>query len=246
MRLRRKPEESSAELRRELDELQRRAARRAEFVALVAHDLRTPLAAVIGSVQTLQQRRGDLSQEQRDALLAVIETEADRLAALIDDVFATSRIDADTFSYAFADVDVGGLVAEAVAAAAAAREMEIVKHVAERLPVVRGDRARLRQVVSNLIDNAFNYSQPGGAIEVRATIANGGVAVAVIDQGDGIATADQELIFEQYGRVSGTAKPGTGLGLYISRAIAEAHGGTLEVASAPGLGSTFTLMLPPA
>lgn len=247
MRVRRGHGETTAELRRELDELQRRAARRAEFVALVAHDLRTPLAAVIGSVQTLQQRWADLSQTQRDALLAVIETEADRLAALIDDVFATSRIDSDTFRYAFADLDVGELVDEAVAAAAATREAEIVKHVAAELPVVRGDRARLRQVLSNLIDNAVKYAPTGGPVEVSATAAMRQVVVEVTDHGDGIAPEDQQLIFEQFGRVRGkSAKPGTGLGLYISRAIAEAHGGTLDVSSAPGRGATFTLTLPPA
>lgn len=246
MRLRRKRGESAAELRRELDELQRRAGRRSEFVALVAHDLRTPLAAVIGSVQTLQQRSADLSQAQRDALLAVIETEAERLTALIDDVFAASSIEADTFRYAFADVDVGTLVTEAVAAAIASRDVEIKEHVAAGLPVVRGDRARLRQVLSNLIDNAVKHA-PGTTVEVGAKAESNGVVVAVTDHGAGIPLEDQRLIFEQFGRVSAaSATEGTGLGLYISRAIAEAHGGSLDVSSAPGRGATFTLTLPPA
>jgi signal transduction histidine kinase len=235
----------AAELRRELEELRRRSARRAEFVAQVAHDLRTPLAAVIGSAQTLQQRGHDLSPEQREALLGVIASEAERLAGLIGEVFDAARIEAATFSYAFADVDVAELVAEAVAAAAAGRTLEVAQHTEDGLPHVRGDRARLRQVLANLIENAVKYA-PGSPIEVDAAAANGRVVVRVTDHGNGIAAENQQLVFEQFGRVVGTSKPGTGLGLYISRAIAEAHGGTLDVTSAPGEGATFTLTLPPA
>jgi signal transduction histidine kinase len=239
--------DEAAELRRELDELRRRDARRADFVALVAHDLRTPLAAVIGSVQTLQQREADLTAEQRDALLGVIATEADRLAKLVAEVFDTARIDADGFSYAFAEIEVAALVEEAVAAASAAADgVEVVSQPAAGLPPVRGDHARLRQVLANLIDNAVKYSPPGGTVEVSAAASNGGVAIAVTDHGEGIAPEDRQLVFEQYGRVRGTSRAGTGLGLYIARAIAKAHGGTLELTSTPGRGSTFTLTLPQA
>jgi signal transduction histidine kinase len=244
--LRGEPEARAAELQREVDELRLRASRRAEFVALAAHDVRSPLTAIIGSAQTLRQRWAELSGAQREVLLAVIEREADRLAALLDDVFATSRIDADAFSYSFEDVDLAGLVEEAVAAAVAGREIEVAHVIAQELPVTRGDRARLRQVVSNLIENAVKYA-PGSAVEVSAMAVGGRVEIRVRDDGDGIAPEDQERIFEQFGRVEGTsALPGTGLGLFISRAIAEAHGGTLEVSSAPGRGATFTLTLPPA
>jgi len=101
-------------------------------------------------------------------------------------------------------------------------------------------------VLTNLIDNAIKYSPAGGEIEVRAYREDGRLRVDVSDQGPGIAKDDQRLIFEKFGRVSGgaAARPGTGLGLFIARSIAEAHGGVLEVASAPGQGSTFTLELP--
>jgi signal transduction histidine kinase len=100
-------------------------------------------------------------------------------------------------------------------------------------------------VLVNLVDNAVKYSPEGELVEVRATAVNGRVVVDVTDHGNGIAPADQRLVFEKFGRVAGTsAKPGTGLGLYIARAIAEAHGGKLEVTSAPGMGATFTLSLP--
>ena len=158
----------------------------------------------------------------------------------------TSRIDAGTFSYTFGDVDVGALVEEAVANAAVAQdEVPLVASVPRLLPTVRGDGARLQQVLSNLIDNAVKYSPDGETVDVRAMSVNGRVLVDVTDRGEGIAPEDQRLIFEKFGRVRGaTSKPGTGLGLYIARSIAEAHGGSLDVSSAPGRGTTFTLTLP--
>jgi signal transduction histidine kinase len=135
-------------------------------------------------------------------------------------------------------------VADAVAAANASGASGVVPDVPTGLPHVSGDRGRLRQVLGNLIDNAVKFSPDGGTVEVAATASNGHVQVAVTDHGEGIPTEHQEKIFEQFGRVDGTNKPGSGLGLYIARAIAEAHGGTLEVSSAPGHGATFTLTLP--
>jgi signal transduction histidine kinase len=232
--------------RRTVDELRRLSTMRADFVSLVSHELRTPMASVIGSARTLQARWRQLSPEQRDMFLALIADETDRLAGLVGEVLDTSRIDAGTFSYSFADVDLAGLVEETVAAAGLGQDaVEIVAQIPRPLPVVRGDGARLRQILSNLVDNAVKYSPEGLAVEVRASAINGRVVIDVTDHGDGIAPTDHRLIFEKFGRVPGTsAKPGSGLGLYIARAIAEAHGGTLEVTSTPGHGATFTLILP--
>jgi signal transduction histidine kinase len=118
--------------------------------------------------------------------------------------------------------------------------------VREPLPAVRGDRERLRQVLTNLIENAIKYSPTGETVEVRAYTDNGVIRVDVRDRGPGIAKEDQRLIFEKFGRVGsgGATKPGTGLGLFIARSIAEAHGGTLDVRSSPDRGALFTLALP--
>jgi signal transduction histidine kinase len=229
-----------------VEELRRLSALRADFVSLVSHELRTPMAAVIGSARTLQLRWRELSVEQRESFLELIAGETGRLADLISDVLDTSRIEAGTFSFRFAEVDVGRLVRDSVAAAQVGQnEVGVVAEVHEPLPQVRGDAERLRQVLTNLIDNAIKYSPAGGDVEVRAYREDGRLRVDVSDQGPGIAKDDQRLIFEKFGRVSGgTARPGTGLGLFIARSIAEAHGGLLEVASAPDHGSTFTLELP--
>jgi signal transduction histidine kinase len=232
--------------RRTVEELRRLSALRADFVSLVSHELRSPMAAVIGAARTLQTRWRELQPDQREAFLALIGDETNRLAALIGDVLDTSRIDAGTFTYRFTDVDVGTLVEESVATAALGQdEVPIVTDVAPQLPHVRGDAARLRQIVSNLIDNAVKYSPVGEPVQVGVAQRNGAVVVTVTDRGPGIRAEDQRLIFEKFGRVAdGGSKPGTGLGLFIARSIAEAHGGELRVSSAPGRGSTFSVTLP--
>jgi signal transduction histidine kinase len=123
----------------------------------------------------------------------------------------------------------------------------VTASVVDPLPVVRGDRDRLRQLLINLLSNAAKYTVSGDQIEVRAAAADkGAVLVSVEDHGPGIPPDQQRLVFEKFGRVNsgGRSKPGAGLGLFIARSIAEAHGGTLDVRSDPGSGATFTIRLP--
>jgi K+-sensing histidine kinase KdpD len=232
---------------RTAEELRRLSALRADFVSLVSHELRSPMAAVIGAARTLQDRWRSLTPEQRESFLALIGDETNRLATLISDVLDTSRIEAGTFTYSFSDVDIGELIRESVAAAEVGQdEVRVRAEPSDRLPQVRGDRARLRQVLVNLIDNAVKYSEAGGEVEVRAYPDNGRIRIDVCDRGPGIPYDQQKVIFEKFGRATaaGKVKPGTGLGLFIARSIAEAHGGTLHVASTPNRGATFTLALP--
>jgi signal transduction histidine kinase len=229
-----------------VEELRRLSALRADFVSLVSHELRSPMAAVIGAARTLQERWRSLSPDQREAFLALIGDETNRLAALIGDVLDTSRIEAGTFNYRFSDIDLSALVADVVGTAAVGQdEVHVRADVPEVLPPVRGDAERLRQVLTNLVDNAVKYSPAGDEVAVRARRENGRVLIEVIDHGPGIPYDQQRLIFEKFGRadVAGGSKPGTGLGLFIARSIAEAHGGTLDVRSGH-TGSTFTLALP--
>jgi signal transduction histidine kinase len=229
-----------------VEELRRLSALRADFVSMVSHELRSPMAAVIGSAKTLHQRWRELTPEQRESFLGLIEHETNRLAELVGDVLDTSRIESGSFSYSFADVDLGELIQESAAAAASGQdEVRISAVVHAPLPTIRGDRERLRQVLTNLIDNAVKYSPAGSEVVVDAFADNGQISVEVRDRGPGVAREHQLLIFEKFGRVSGEhAKPGTGLGLFIARSIAQAHGGTLEVHSAPAEGATFALVLP--
>ena len=233
--------------RKTVDELRRLSALRADFVSLVSHELRTPMAAVIGAARTLQLRWRELSPDQRESFLELIAGETGRLSDLIGDVLDTSRIEAGTFSFRFSEVDLTRLVTDVVATAQVGQdEVRLLADVRAPLPEIRGDGERLRQVLTNLIDNAVKYSPAGGEVEVHAYQEDGRVRIDVHDRGPGIAKEDQKLIFEKFGRVSGpgATRPGTGLGLFIARSIAEAHGGALEVESAPDQGSTFTLELP--
>jgi signal transduction histidine kinase len=229
------------------EELRRLSALRADFVSMVSHELRAPMASVIGCAQTLNRRWRELTPEQRESFLALIESETSRLSDLVGDVLDTSRIEAGTFPYAFATLDVEELVRETAAVVSLGQdEVRVTTRVPPALPPVQGDRERLRQLLWNLLTNAVKYTATGDEVEVAAASEDGVVAVSVRDHGPGIPAESQRLIFEKFGRVSqdGLSKPGAGLGLYIARSIAEAHGGTLDVESDAGAGATFTVRLP--
>jgi signal transduction histidine kinase len=229
-----------------VEELRRLSALRADFVSLVSHELRSPMAAVIGSARTLEQRWRELTPEQRDSFLALIGDETSRLALLVGDVLDSSRIEAGTFSYSFADLDPAVLLRDTVAAARLAQdEVPVELDVQDSLPSLRGDAERLRQIVANLLDNAVKYSPHGAPVEVRAWADNRHVSISVRDHGPGVPPDQQRLIFEKFGRASST-KPGTGLGLFIARSIAEAHGGSIRVESPTDGGAAFMLTLPVA
>ena len=234
--------------RNTVEELRRLSALRADFVSLVSHELRAPMASVVGSAQTLRQRWRELNPDQRESFLALISSETERLAALVADVLDTSRIDAGTFTYRFADVDLGALVRDSVAGLSLTQEeVSVVADVHSELPSVRGDRDRLQQVLTNLLDNAVKFSPAGEEVRVSAFQQDSRVRIEVSDRGPGVPPDQQRLIFEKFGRgktTSSPGTPGTGLGLYIARSIVEAHGGVLEVSSWPDAGATFTLSLP--
>jgi signal transduction histidine kinase len=234
--------------RNTVEELRRLSALRADFVSLVSHELRAPMASVVGSAQTLRQRWRELNPDQRESFLALISSETERLAALVADVLDTSRIDAGTFTYRFADVDLGALVRDSVAGLSLTQEeVRVVADVHGELPSVRGDRDRLQQVLTNLLDNAVKFSPAGEEVRVSAFQQDSRVRIEVSDRGPGVPPDQQRVIFEKFGRgnIAGSpGTPGTGLGLYIARSIVEAHGGVLEVLSGPDAGATFTLSLP--
>jgi signal transduction histidine kinase len=231
------------------EELRRLSALRADFVSLVSHELRGPMASVVGCASTLRQRWRTLTPDQRESFLALIDEETTRLAALIGDVLDTSRVEAGTFTYSFTDVDLAVLLEETASVVdLGTDDVSVRTTVPTPLPSIRGDRERLRQLVMNLLTNAVKYTVDGDEIEVRADASDGMVEVSVSDNGPGISAEEQRIIFEKFGRGShhGSSTPGAGLGLFIARSIAEAHGGSLRVASRPGEGATFTVRLPAA
>jgi signal transduction histidine kinase len=215
------------------------------FSAMVAHDLRSPLTAVRGSAQLLQQRIPEDPLVQRR--LETIVRETDRVARLASDLGDASRAAAGRLEVRPVRVDLSALTREAVERQQAAGVAQPLQLEAAPAPVwVNADPERIAQVLDNLIGNAAKYSPPERPIRVEVG-ANGQARVCVQDQGPGVPADELPHLFERFYRTRIARrgdKKGSGLGLYISHEIAQAHGGALSVESAPGAGSRFTLLLP--
>jgi two-component system, OmpR family, sensor kinase len=233
-------------------------ARRSEermrrFIADASHELRTPLTSIRGFAE-LHRQGAVTDPAEMSELLARIEDEATRMGLLVDDLLLLARLDQER-PLTLAPVDLAGVVGSAVAAARAAQpERSVEVEVADQSDLtVSGDEHRLRQVVTNLLDNALAYSPPDTPVTVRLGPARRGetdlVAIEVADRGPGLTTEQSERVFERFYRVDAArsrAQGGTGLGLSIVAAIVRAHGGSVEVDSAPGRGATFRALLPRA
>ncbi|GAA3542334.1 two-component sensor histidine kinase [Aeromicrobium flavum] len=226
---------------------QRVEALRRDFVANVSHELKTPIGAISLLAEAVGEARDDPEAVERFA--ARMQTEGERLTRLVQQIIDLSRLQADVASADAGVVTVGDLVAEAVEHShtdAEAKDIKITQDVAPGLHL-RGDRAQLHAAVSNLVENAVTYSPPGSAVAVAASADGEDVRITVSDRGVGIAPEEQERIFERFYRVDparARATGGTGLGLSIVKHVAASNGGTVEVWSEPGLGSSFTLVLP--
>jgi PAS domain S-box-containing protein len=228
---------------RELDRL------KDEFVALVSHELRTPLTSIRGYLElVLEEEAGTLTDEQRQ-FLGVVERNAHRLLALVGDLLFLAQVEAGKLSLEIGAVDLSSIAAESVETARPlAEEKDITLTLATGpLALIAGDRARLAQLLDNLISNGVKFTPPGGRVDVRVRGLRGQAVIEIRDTGMGIPAAEQEHLFERFYRTSQAneqAIPGTGLGLAISKAIVEAHGGQIVVASGEGEGSTFRISLP--
>jgi PAS domain S-box-containing protein len=224
---------------------------RAEFVSTISHELRTPLAAIYGASRTLLRHDIDLGDAKRGKLLEVIGNEADRLARTVNDILWASRLDSGTVALAVESCDARALVREVVDAARAHLPERITVAVwdTEPLPLISCDPDKVRQVLSNLIDNAAKYSPDGGVVEVRLQRQPNAVRFVVRDEGLGIPMADQRRIFEKFYRVDPNLSRGiggTGLGLYICKELVRRMEGHIWVESHEGEGSSFTFELPTA
>ncbi len=235
----------------EISELRRLERVRQDFVANVSHEFRTPLTAIQGFAETLL--GGALEDPaNRRRFVEIIRDHAARLARLTEDLLELSRIEAGELKLEFQPVSVRQLVescAETVGMKAEAKQLTVELVVPEGLPAVRGDANRLQEVLQNLLDNAVQYTRPGGRVAASAAVANGQITITVSDTGIGIPQAEQSRIFERFYRVDAARSReagGTGLGLSIARHIVEAHGGRIWVESAVGEGSRFHFSIPAA
>ena len=220
-----------------------------DFVSTVSHELRTPLAAIYGAAMTLRRRDVSVEEAQRDRLLEVVSSEADRLARIVNDILWASRLESGRMSIAIERCDAAAITDEVVDVlrSRAPEGTEIVVGKARGLPQVAADPDKLRQILTNLIDNAIKYSPDGGRVEVELGRSGGRVRFRVADQGLGIPPAEQDRIFEKFFRLDPNLTRGvggTGLGLYISRELVTRMNGRIWVDSDGRAGSSFFLELP--
>jgi signal transduction histidine kinase len=220
-----------------------------EFVAMISHDLRTPLTSIIGFLElTLDEEAGPLTGEQR-SYLEIVARNSDRLLQLVDDLLFAARLQSGELDLLQRELDMSAIVRDAVQAArpqAEARRIELAFEE-EPTPPVLGDRGYLLRLLDNLISNALKFTPENGRIEVSVAPAGDTVHLVIRDTGIGIPTDEVERLFERFFRASTAVDQqikGTGLGLYIARAIVDAHEGTILVESEVGVGTTFHIDLP--
>ena len=211
--------------------------------------MKTPVAIIKGYAATLARPDVDWDTKTVKDNLGVIEDEADRLSALIQNLLTASRLQAQReISLDIGEVWLEELVTRSVERFSSQTDKHrLVLDFPDDFPVISGDEARLRQVIDNLLGNAIKYSPEGGIIEIGGYINTESVVVYVRDNGVGLGAEDQQRIFERFYRVDGKLSrktQGTGLGLYLSKAIIEAHGGCINVDSHPGEGATLYFTLP--
>jgi signal transduction histidine kinase len=237
-----------------------------QFVSLISHELRTPLTSILGYLElVLDGEPGGLSQEQRQ-YLRTVERNAQRLLQLVGDLLFTAQVEAGRFTLRPGEVDLAEVVRaaeETIRVGAEAAEVSVTVDVPAEGLVVPGDSLRLGQACDNLVSNAVKFTPAGGSVTLRlrpgwrlpdGTVrdeeTDGALPVAqlsVRDTGIGIPPGEQGRLFTRFFRASTAQRSsvaGVGLGLAITKAITVAHGGTLDLASNEGRGTTFTLTLP--
>ncbi|HEY6263264.1 MAG TPA: ATP-binding protein [Candidatus Acidoferrum sp.] len=222
---------------------------RRDFVANVSHEFKTPLTAIQGFAETLLAGAIDDAQN-RVRFLEIILEHSQRLARLTDDLLRLSQMDADRLGLEIRGVGVQQFVESCVETAqrpAAERDLRISVNLSSRLPEIAADRRRLAEVLQNLLDNAIQYTPPGGQIMLSASANGSEVTFTVSDTGIGIPQTDQPRIFERFYRVDVARSRevgGTGLGLAIAKHLVEVHGGRIWVESEVGQGSQFHFTVP--
>jgi len=233
----------------DITELRKLERVRRDFVANVSHEFRTPLTAIQGFSETLLAGAMD-DPQNRERFLNIILEHARRLARLTEDLLKLSQMDADRLELEIRPVKVALLIESCYETArhrAAERELNLTLDASEDLPDVAGDARRLQEILQNLLDNAIQYTLPGGKIHLTAELKNDEVVFTVSDTGIGIPTADQPRIFERFYRVDAARSReagGTGLGLAIAKHLVEVQGGRLWVKSEVGVGSKFHFSVP--
>jgi len=236
-------------LRVEMQRVRQTDARRREMVASVSHDLRTPLTALIGQLETIRMKADVLGRDEQQALFARASQNAQQLKRLTDALAELARLDSPDFRTHPEPIAIGELVDDVVqrfAARAADGGLELVLDYPDGLPLTRVDAALIERALSNLLDNALRVTPAGGKVAVRVLRDEGGIRVEVSDTGPGVSIEDQARVFDRFYQAARhrDLRGSSGLGLAIVKRVAELHGGHAGLRSQPGKGSTFFIDLP--
>ncbi|MGH2736793.1 MAG: GAF domain-containing protein [Actinomycetota bacterium] len=224
---------------------------KSEFVSMLAHELRGPMTTVAGFGRVLQEQWRTLDDDRRDHILEIVAKEIGRLSRLVNDLLDLSRMEGGTLRYEMEQVSLPDLLQSVLTVHTSLSTRHVIENVLpEHLPKIHGDSDRIRQILINLLTNAVRHSPEGTRVTVDAGLSKDGrwVEVSVTDQGIGISQQDQKRLFMKFVNLPkpGWVQKGTGLGLFITKGIVEAHGGVIGVQSTPDQGSRFHFTLPVA
>ena len=245
----RKLEDSSEQLADQNEQLRDLDRMKDELVALVSHELRTPLTSISGYLELVLDEDQETLTDSQQTYLATIGRNVERLTTLVNDLLFLVKLDSGGLQLDLAETNINQLLGEAAEAARPAadrKQIEFNLQTDQLVPVVC-DRARIAQLVDNLVANAIKFTPEGGQVELRATHLDNAIDISIKDTGIGIPADELPQLFSRFFRASNAANsaiPGTGLGLAISQAIAEAHQSVITVHSTPRQGTTFRLQLP--
>lgn len=233
------------EERRSAERLAEADRKRAEFIAGITHELKTPLTSLLGYATILRKRARTLSHEQRDEFVAVMEKQGQRILRLIEEMLQSSRLEAGLTKLQRLPLNPGMIVSELAREISVGRGRSIEVNVPRDNPELFGDPAAIEHVVTNLIDNALKYSDDDTTVHLSVVEDEGEVLLQVRDEGMGIDPEELPFIFERFQQSSNArGRASVGLGLYIVRNLVAAHGGRVWAESELGKGTTFTVALP--
>ncbi len=243
-------EQELSRLRTENDQLRQVDQQKSEFVSVAAHQLRTPLTSVRFAIQILREvTTGKLEPAQQDMLMKAEES-MKRMFTLIQDLLMIDKLEYGNLVFEKAPFDINDLIKEIFdheVARAEGRHIKLVLESAIDIPHYTGDRRRLQDVFSNLIDNAIKYNHEGGKVLCRVSCTDGVLTVAVLDEGIGIPSQEEAVLFRKFSRLANAVRVdpgGSGLGLYICKSIVDRHGGTISHMPNTPQGTCFTVTLP--
>jgi two-component system phosphate regulon sensor histidine kinase PhoR len=228
----------------DVSELRQLESVRRDFVANISHELKTPLAAIRGLVETLIDDR-DMESATRDRFVEKIRDQSVRLNNIVSDLLTLSRLESGQGGLRFEGMDLRETITESYRAqvhAAETKQVDLVARVPDAPVAIDGDGEALRELVDNLVNNAIKFTPAGGRVDIRLGVEGSHVVLEVEDTGIGIPIEEQGRVFERFYRVDKARSRqlgGTGLGLSIVKHVALAHGGNVSLKSAPGRGSTF-------